>query len=243
MIYRLAFLSFYLLSMSVSAKDALVFYVVNYPPYMIINDKNEISGMDVDVVSAAFKESGQLVDFETLPWKRIMKSMQAGEIAGGLSCSKRKGRESYMLFSEYISETRQAAITLKSMDTSQIKHLDNFKNYSVTTVSSWGTANQLRMNKIDYVNSNDIRSGLVNVLHRGVDILYGPEIPAMHDAKNMGEVDNIKATYLEDVTSNKLHLCISKGYPHSDDILDEFNRGLKIIKQNGTYKDIQAKYF
>lgn len=241
--YGLLFLGLILFSGSVLSKEGLVFYVVDYPPYMIVNEKNEVSGMDVDVVSAAFKESGQSVAFGVLPWKRVMKLMQVGEIAGGLSCSKRKGRETFMLFSDYISETRQAAITRNGMDTSKIKNLDDLKSHSVTTVSGWGTENMLRDRQIDYVESKDIRSGLVNVLHRGVDVLYGPEIPAKHSAKMMGDNTSIKATYLDDIPSNKLHLCISKGYPNSEEILESFNNGLAIIKQNGKYQEIQATYF
>ena len=231
------------MSMPVSSEKALTFYVVNYHPYMIINDNNEISGMDVDVVSAAFKEVGQSVNFEVLPWKRVMKLMQRGEIAGTLSCSKRKGREAYMLFSEHISFTRQAAITKSSTDTSKIKQLADLKNYSVTTVSGWGTADQMKQHDIDYIATQNIRSGLVSVLHRDIDVFYGPEIPSMYRAKKMGEQGSIKATYMDDVAANELHLCISNTYPSSQEILESFNQGLKIIKKNGTYKQIQAQYF
>lgn len=242
-ITKLVLLSIFLMSTSVSSKEALLFYIVNYPPYMVINDKNEISGMDVDVVAAAFEAVEQPVEFGVLPWKRIMKLMQAGEIAGGLSCSKRKARESYMLFSEHISVTRQAAITRKDQDTSTLTKLEDLKNYSVTTVSGWGTEDQLRTHQIDYIASKDIRSALVSVLHRGIDILYGPEIPTMHRAKKMAEQGNIKATYLTDVPVNNLHLCISKNYPKSIEILNSFNRGLKKIKQNGKFEKIQSEYF
>lgn len=241
--YGLILLSFILYCGSAIANEGLVFYVVDYPPYMIVNEKNEVSGMDVDVVSAAFREVDQSVAFGVLPWKRVMKLMQVGEIAGGLSCSKRKGRESFMQFSDYISETRQAAITREGMDTSKIKNLDDLQNYSVTTISGWGTENKLRAHQIEYVESKDIRSGVVNILHRGVDVLYGPEIPSMHSAKMMGENNRIKATYLNDIPANKLHLCVSKGYPNSEEIVASFNRGLAIIKQNGKYKEIQATYF
>ena len=243
MIYRLALLIFCLISMPVSSKEALTFYVVNYHPYMIVSDKNEISGMDVDVVSAAFKESGQSVNFDVLPWKRIMKLMQRGEVAGGLSCSKRKGRESYMLFSDHISFTRQAAITKISTDTSKIKQLADLKNYSVTTVSGWGTADQLKKHNIDYIATQNMRSGLISVLHRDIDVFYGPEIPSMYRAKKMGEQGSIKATYMDNVAANELHLCISKTYPNSQDILESFNHGLNTIKMNGKYKEIQAQYF
>lgn len=243
MIYRITLLGFALLVQAASAKEDLVFYVVDYPPYVIVNDKNEISGMDVDVVSAAFQESGETVIFKVLPWKRVMKLMQVGEIAGGLSCSKRKGRESYMLFSEYISLTRQAVITRKNFNTSKIKNIIDLNSYSVTTVSGWGTDDELKEHQIDFTASKDIRSGLVSVLHRGVNALYGPEIPTMHSAKKMGQQDQIKATYLDDVTENKLHLCISKTYPNSVEILTSFNKGLKTIKKNGRYKEIQSTYF
>ncbi|MGF1762648.1 substrate-binding periplasmic protein [Aliivibrio kagoshimensis] len=232
-----------LLSRHSYAQEDLVFFVVDYPPYMIVGDNNEVSGMDVEVVSAAFKEVGQPVSFDVLPWKRIKKLIEVGEIAGGLSCSKRKGRENYMLFSEYISFTRQAAITHIDFDSSKIKSLNDLKKYSVTTVSGWGTADQLESFNIDYIATKDIRSGLVSVLHRGVDILYGPEIPTMYSAKKMDEKNNIKAIYFDDIDKNELHLCLSKAYPNSSETLRLFNDGLNKIKKNGKYKEIQSHYF
>lgn len=199
--------------------------------------------MDIDVVSAAFEEVGQPVEFGVLPWKRIMKLMQISEIAGGMSCSWRENRQSYMLFSDHISVIRQAAISKNTLDTSKIKTLSDLKNYSVTTISGWGIADQLTNHQVEYIASKDIRSALVNVLHRGTDALYASEIPTRYSAKKMGEQDNIKATYLDDVPPTNLHLCVSKGYPNSENIVTEFNRGLKIIKENGKYQKIQAEYF
>lgn len=233
----------FLFSSLVSSQEPLTFYVVHYPPYMIVNNENEITGMDVEVVSAAFRESGQPVIFEVMPWKRVMKLMQVGEVAGGLSCSKRKGREEYMLFSDYISTTRQAAITRKNTNTEHLTSLHSLRNYSVTTISGWGTTNQLNANDVKYLPSKDMRSALVSVLHRGVDVFYGPEIPTMHIAKKMNAKDDLKVTYMDDVVANKLHLCISQFYPNSDKILATFNRGLRKIKQNGEYEKIQRKYF
>ncbi|USD67331.1 transporter substrate-binding domain-containing protein [Vibrio sp. SCSIO 43136] len=227
----------------VSAQEPLTFYVVHYPPYMIVNSDNEISGMDVEVVAAAFQESGQEVKFDVLPWKRVMKLMQVGEVAGGLSCSKRKGREKYMLFSEYISTTRQTAITRKETQTEPINNLNDLAGYSVTTIAGWGATNKLEAHGIEYLPSKDMRSALVSVLHRGVDVFYGPEIPTMHIAKKMQSQENLKVTYIEDVASISLHLCVSKPYPNSEQIVTSFNRGLQAIKQNGTYETIQRKYF
>lgn len=227
----------------VFSEESLTLYVVNYPPYMIVNSDNEISGMDVDVVSAAFQESGQSVVFEVLPWKRQMKLMQVGEIVGGLSCSKREGREKYMLFSDSISTTQQTVISRKGTNTDQITKLSDLKSYSVTTISGWGTENQLNDNGIAYVPSKDMRSALVSVLHRGVDVFYSSEIPTMHIAKKMNAQDELKVTYLDDVPANKLHLCLSQFYPNNDEVVASFNRGLNIIMQNGKYQEIQRKYF
>lgn len=232
-----------MMSLSCFSQDELVFYAVNYPPYLLVNDRNQVSGMDVDVVSAAFDVVGQPVEFDVLPWKRIMKLMKNGEIAGSMSCSQRKSRLEYMLFSEPVSITRQAAITHKEMDTSSIHKLADLKRYSVTTIQGWGSETKLIKQGIPHTVTKDLRSSLVSVLYRGVDVFYGPEFPTRYRAKNMGEKPHIKATYLEDIPSHNLHLCVSKAYPNSAEIVRSFNQGLAVIKQNGTYQRIQDKYF
>jgi len=207
-----------------------------------VTNKTDISGIDVDVLTAAFKEVAQPIEIAVLPWKRLIKLMKIGEIAGVLSCSKQKDRESYMLFSERISFVRHAVISRNRLNIKKIKTLNDLKNYSVTTISGRETAEQLTKNHIHYRAAKDIRSGLVSILYRDVDILYASEISVQYSAKILGKQNTIKAIYLNDVPKNNLYLCISKSYPNSENILHLFNRGLKIIKENGKYQQIQAKY-
>ncbi|RQW62734.1 substrate-binding periplasmic protein [Vibrio viridaestus] len=226
------------------ASEPLVFYAVDYPPYLIVDlEKNTISGVDIEVVRAAFSEMGQPVTFKVLPWKRILKLMKAGEIAGTMSCSIRQSRKSFMYFSDPISAPRQVAITLKSTDTTEISKLDDLKHFSVVAVDGWGVQTQLKDANIPHDLTKDLRSGLISIAYRGIDVFYGPENPVFYQAKSMGLFKDIKATYLDDVGPLHLHLCVSQNYPHSSEIIKTFNQGLRKIKNNGHYQKIRAKYF
>ena len=232
-----------LFSVHVYAAHPLVFYVVDYPPYIIVKEGKVVTGVDVDVVKAAYSAVGQDVEFRVLPWKRILKLMEAGEIAGTVSCSVREPRKRYMWFSEPISQSRVAAASIKDRGIHGIRVLEDLKNYSVVAVGGWGIQSQLITQGIEHATTKDFRTGLISIIYRGMDVFYTHEIPTLNQALKMHVEDKITMTYIDDVPPIVLHLCVSQRYPASQSIVDKFNRGLALIKKSGTFGEIQSHYF
>jgi len=245
--FQFALVSFLLLfakeSMGANDNHPFVFYVVDYPPYIITHTNGHIDGIDVEVIREAFASVHQAVEFKVLPWNRILKLMKVGDIIGTVSCSKRESRMAYMLFSDVISSSRQAVITLEDMNTHFIRKLNDLKMYSVVAVNGWGVQSQLEKRHIPHVLTRDLSTGLVNIVYRGIDGFYGPEKPIFYQAHRMGLLNQIKSTYLMDVPPLKLHLCVSKKYPDSQSIIKKFNEGFALIKKNGRYQQIRVDYF
>ena len=81
-------------------QEAVELYAVHYPPYMIVDPNGMISGIDVEVTKASFAAVNEPVRIVSAPWKRILKSLKFGYIAGSLTCSIREDRLSYLNYSE-----------------------------------------------------------------------------------------------------------------------------------------------
>ena len=221
----------------------MTFSVVDYPPYILVDEKNNrISGMDVDIVKAAFASQGQEVSFNVLPWKRIIKSMELGLILGTVSCSKRASRDAFMLFSEPLSNVSRSVVSRTSLDTSQVQELSDLSKFSIVTVDGWGMQKKLIENELEHQSAPDLDSAIKAVMYRDVDLLYMAEYPARYSIKKLDIEEDLKVTSLINEPSLPLHLCISRGFPNATDILRTANKGLYTIKENGLLDEIRAKY-
>lgn len=233
----------FLASFSVQAKEDLIIYVVDYPPYILVNDEtNEVTGVDVDVTRAALASQGIDVEFQVMPWPRIIKSMEQGIILGTLSCSKRPGRDSFMLFSDTLSNVTRSLVSKNSFDSSSIFSLSDASKHSIVTVEGWGMQKQLVSLNIAHQAAPDIASAIKAVRYRNVDLLYMAEYPARYYIKLLGEDLDLKVMPIRDEEPLSLYVCLSRGYPEAEVVLNSFNSGLRHIKENGLYDQIRSQY-
>lgn len=217
-------------------------YTVNFPPYTVIDPQNNIRGIDVEVVTAAFAAVGIEAIIAEAPWKRIIKNIEHGRVAGTLSCAKNALREKYMLFSEPISENIWGAVTTRDFDASNLTNFADIQHYEVIAVADWGQAQQLSQHNLRHSVTPDINSGIRSVVYRNVDLFYNGKLPTLYHAQSLGLLDKIAFHRFEDIESTPLHLCLSKHYPDSQTLLEQFNTGLYKIKHSGEFDAIYKKY-
>lgn len=217
-------------------------FVIDYPPYTIVNEQSQISGIDVDVVTAAFASAGVEAVFRTAPWKRIEKNLEHGYIAGATSCSRRPEREAYILFSDKVSEINQVGVMATETDGSKLSNLMDLQHYKVTVVDGWAIQKVLVKKGIEHIKAPTMDSGIRSVVFRDIDILYNGELTTLYRAQQLGLQDKIKIKRFSDKHSTALYLCLSKHYPGNLKLLEKFNTGLKHIKASGELDVIYDKY-
>ncbi|WP_299197142.1 transporter substrate-binding domain-containing protein [uncultured Amphritea sp.] len=226
-----------------AGENQVKLYTVEFPPYTIIGPQNAISGIDVEVVKAAFAAVGIEATISEAPWKRIVKNMEHGKIAGTLSCAKNPTREAFMLFSDPTSENNRVAITAKDFDTRKLIKFADLHHYQVISVTEWGVEQQLTQHDVNHSTTPDVDSGIRSVVYRNVDVFYSGELTTLYHARELGLQNKIKSHRLNDIKSTPLHLCLSKQYPGNEALLDQFNAGLNKIKTSGEFDAIYKQYF
>ncbi|WP_286238769.1 substrate-binding periplasmic protein [Neptuniibacter halophilus] len=222
--------------------DKVELYTVNYPPYTIIDEAGNISGIDVEVTKAAFAAVGIDAIIKTEPWKRIYKNVTHGRVAGVLSCSRRPDREAIILFSDPTSEATQVAIAATETDLSELQVFADLKKFSVTSVEGWGIEKELTRAGIEHTTTPDPEGSLRAVVFRDLDIYYSGRLTTLYLARQMGLADKIKVKTFTDKQSTDFHLCLSKQFPGSESLRETFNRGLKMIRENGQFQSIYDRY-
>lgn len=221
---------------------AVELYAVNYPPYMIVDPLGNISGIDVEVTKSAFKAVDVPVRIVTAPWKRVLKSLKFGYIAGSLTCSQRSDRESYLNYSDKISEANQVAVLKRETDDSLLINFHDLKHFKVIAVEGWGIQKELVNKKIKHNVTQELDNGIRSVIYRDIDIFYSGELAALYRAKQLNLEHQIKTKRFADKKSDSFHLCFSKAFEGNINLMNKFNQGLKLIKASGEFDDIYRKY-
>lgn len=217
-------------------------FVVHYPPYEIIDPAGVISGIDVEVARKAFEAVEIPIVVKTAPWKRILKNIEYGRIAGTITCSQRPGRDTYIHYSDPISNAQQVFFSAVDTPISSLKNFSDIANYTVTVVDGWGIQKELEYAGIDHLPTLDVSSGINAIVYRDVEFFYNGFLTTQYQARVMGLENKIKATFLEDRGKTDFHICFSKAYPEYKLLTQRFNEGLKLIKSNGVFDEIYQRY-
>ena len=239
----IVFVAVFFSCFAVSQNNPLTFYVVDYPPYLVVSqERKSVSGMDAEIIKAAYAAVDVSVSYDVLPWNTILDGMQTGKFLGTASCTRRPERLPYMLYSDEISTTSQVLVSRKELDASAIKTLQDLRQFDTISVVNWGPQKLLEQLDIPHQTTTTLDEALLRISDGKADLLYIAEYPALAHAKKLGVHDEIKITSLAFQPLNTQHLCFSRQYPHSRILLEQFNLGLREIKRNGTYQAIRNRY-
>ncbi len=222
--------------------ESIELYTVDYPPYTIMGQDGVFSGIDVDVVKAAFLAVGINVELKTAPWTRILKNIEHGHTLGTISCSKRPERLEYVIFSAPISAVKDVAVMAALADDQALAQVSDLEKFEVIAVNGWGVEQELSRLGIAHTTTPSIETGINAVINRGVDVFYNGELSTLFRARELGLLDKIKLKHFKDKMSTPLHICFSKQHSESQRLVERFNLGLSRIKDQGIYQAIYDKY-
>lgn len=106
--------------------------VNHYPPWRIVKENSQISGINIELMNALLQQTGLKAKYALRPWKRAQWMMKKGsaDIMNGLL--KYHDREKHMIFLEppYKTESSKAFYVLKKKKT-QIESYDDLYKYRI----------------------------------------------------------------------------------------------------------------
>jgi polar amino acid transport system substrate-binding protein len=223
-------------------QEVTTLYAVNYPPYMIVDSKGAVNGIDVEVTKASFSAVNQPIRIISAPWKRILKSLEFGYIAGALTCSKREDRLSYLNYSDKLSEANQVAVLKENMDDHSINSLSDLNAFKVIAVEGWGIQKELERKKIPHATAQELDDAIRSLIYRDIEVFYSGELTTLYRAKQLNLKEKIKTKRFSDKQSDAFYLCLSKKFEGNEALINKFNEGLKLIKASGEFDQIYRKY-
>lgn len=212
-----------------------------YAPFESQNEKGEIVGMTVDVVNAIAQKAGIEVKFVNTPWEGIFNSLQQGDrdmLASSITITEE--RKQTMDFTDPYFDAFQL-IAVKA--TSKVAKFDDLKKLKVGVQT--GTTGDEVVTKLQGKNSTNIKRfestplALKELEAGGVDAVVADNgVVVNYVANNPGA--KFKTVSDKAFAPEQYGFAVKKG---NTELLAKLNKGLADIKADGTYAQIQTKYF
>ncbi len=212
-----------------------------YAPFESQNEKGEIVGFDIDIVSAVAQQAGIEVKFVNTPWEGIFNTLQQGDrdlLVSAVTITEE--RKQSMDFSNPYFDAQQLIAVKADAKITQFADLARLK-VGVQT----GTTGDEVVTRLQGKNSTNIKRfestplALKELEAGGVDAVVADN-GVVTNYVTHNTASRFKTVADASFQPEQYGLVVRKG---NTDLLGRLNKGLADIRTNGTYDRIYAKYF
>lgn len=235
---------FIIFSIAPRAMAQVIFVTSEYDPYVIKQDSTA-NGVFPDIVKAVFHELNIEVKFKFQPWKRCEMTVKEGGAFATFPYLINKQRSEVFDFSVPIIYFYPKFFYKKSKFPNGFKwsSLKDFQPYYLGCVRGYWYEDSFQKAglTIKYVTS-DIQN-IKKLRNDRIDFTLIDELVGWSLVKGVYP-DQVSAFAVakKPESSDAFHLMVSRNYPDTKVLTKKFNKGLRAIKDNGTYHKIFLKY-
>lgn len=216
-----------------------------FAPY-VTQEGSEIRGIDVDVIAEAGRRVGIKVNFQLRPWVRLERDIALG-IASDVDCAfaytLTDQRKTYMDFTTVPVKLTELSIFARRGNFEPFRGIEDLKGKTVGIRRGFKMPAAMQA----LVDQGSIRLEEVNSDQQNFEKLARERIHAvlsnrevgMETVEQLGTTDIVALSPSVQVTPTYLVLNKAKGLA---DLAALFDRGLKAIAADGTYRKIRARY-
>ena len=231
-------------SVAAAPPPAKVFVVgtdAAYAPFESQNEKGEIVGMTIDMLSAVASKAGVEIKFVNTPWEGIFNSLQQGDrdiLASSITITDER-KQTMDFTNPYFDAYQLIAVKANS----KVAKFDDLKKLKVGVQT--GTTGDEVVTKQQGKNSTNIKRfestplALKELEAGGVDAVVADNgVVINYVTNNPGA--KFKTVSDKAFVPEQYGFAVKKG---NAELLGKLNKGLADIKADGTYAAIYAKYF
>ena len=214
-----------------------------YPPWTGAELPNH--GQVNQIIQEAFASENIAVKFVYLPWKRAFEETRQGRFDASSYWYDSTERRAYMLFSDPLVINRTVFFQRSEDAPIQWQTFADLSRYKLSATVGFTYTNEFYQavdsKIIDPLMVPSDTQNIKLLIARRTDLFATEEMSGFYMAAQL-HIDPRKLRVIEPALSTpKGYLLISKIHPEGEQIMASFNRGLKTIKANGTYKKILAR--
>lgn len=223
-----------------------------YSIKLLYNDWSPYYGPDMseqgpiaEIVKQAFKRVGYNTKSEFLTWANLLDKLKTGRYDAGFAAYYSEDRGKEYIFSDPIGICSKVAFLKIKNRSINFKKLEDLNSYRIGVTRKYIYAVP-EFDNADYLNKIESTSedaSIMNLLKGRLDLVIIDKVVAQYliDKKfmaNRNELDFLEFTDKK----GELYLFISKANKEAQRIKEDFNYGLKQIKEDGAFDRIIKNY-
>ncbi len=202
-------------------------------------------GVFSELVTAAFKEAGIELQISFFPWKRCEAYVKVGQTSAAFPYSITAERKTYAYFSDPVADTTTVFFYNKKKHAApiQFKVLNELQPYTIVGVLGYFYTEKFKKAQLNVKYVATEKKALELIFFQRYDLLPLSSIVGWNMIKqNYGADYSSFTTCSTPLSTDSLHLMVSRQYQGSLEIVQKFNAALARIRKNGTYQKIMSAY-
>lgn len=220
-----------------SAEKTISLVTLNWEPYA--GETLQNFGFCSEIVKKAFEKKGYAVTIEFKPWKRVLHETETGKYDALFLAYYSEERAKTYGMSDPFAESVLGFFKQKGKDIAY-NGLEGLKDYTIGV--TLGYVNTKEFDEADFLKketSPTDEASLKKLAAGRVDLAVVDKYIGAHLMNTTFPEGKESLEFVSTpLALNPLHLCVSKAKEGWEEKLADFNEGLKMIKEDGTYAAI-----
>ncbi|SLM32339.1 ABC-type amino acid transport/signal transduction systems, periplasmic component/domain [Desulfamplus magnetovallimortis] len=214
-----------------------------WPPF--VDPAAPKEGLSLEIVRASYETQGYSVKMEYVPWARAIDGVKKGKYDILPNTWMNEQRKAFLMYSEPYA-VNEVKFIKTADDPFEFNGLESLTGKKVGIVRGYGYGDDFT-NATNFVreDSNDFITNIKKLTHssKRVDLAIEDEIVArvIIAKEDPALLEKIKFTE-NAISTSPLYVTCGLANPRHKELIDAFNKGLAIIKENGKYGIILENY-
>ncbi|WP_187759734.1 substrate-binding periplasmic protein [Thiospirochaeta perfilievii] len=219
----------------------------NFPPYSYVVD-DKIVGYDIDVIREIESRLGLTISVEAVPWNRLLKYIESGQVDGGFSLFKNSERESWAKFTSIPIHRSRFTIFTRKDNQFVFNNLDDLIGKNIGLDRGFLISDEfdeLKSNKtISVIESEDASINFKLLENKRIDCYIGNYFTSLYVLNMLDKLDEFSIIKRDLVPSRSAYLVFSKKSKigNIDALIARITKTLEELEIDGTLERISKKY-
>jgi polar amino acid transport system substrate-binding protein len=234
-------LIFLILSSMTLALDKVVFTAGDWEPFA--SSKNRDARLGMDIIEEAYNEVGVKVEWKFFPWKRAFELAKTGEFSGTVLWLPNDERAKDFLFSgESIVVTKTVFFHRKDVDFDW-NELSDLRKYKVAGTIGYAQSDALIAAGVNVELGNSDEVSFKKLIANRVEVFPAAFVVGYTIMKNIFTPEQLHmiTNHSKPMETAPMHILSGKKNPQAREILDLYDKGLRMLKASGKYDEMVNK--
>jgi polar amino acid transport system substrate-binding protein len=203
----------------------------------------EDEGFISELSRAAFRAAGHDAKLEFMPWARAMLEVRQGDRDVLMGAYYTDERAETYIASDRLYTTSVGLVALRDLGVETYDELRDLSDYTIGYGRGWATTDEF--DNAEYLDKEAADNNVLNVrkLYAGRIDMIAMNFDRFSQIAADEGFDPERAVFLDPpLQSSGLYLMASRAIEDAEALVEDFNKGLETIRENGRYDEIVERF-